>query len=68
MLSERELTSGSGEEGVRSGVELELLAEDAHEVLAIENGDEEDEGEEGEEVGREASLVVSEKGRGRRRC
>lgn len=42
---------------MRIGVELKLLAEDADEILAIENRDEEDEDYEGEEVGREASLV-----------
>ena len=45
---------------------MELLAEYAHEVLAIEDGDEEDEDEKGEEVGREASLASQRQKRGRR--
>lgn len=42
---------------MRVGVKLKLLAKDAHEVLSIEYSYEENEDEEGEEVGREASLV-----------
>ena len=56
-----ELTGGRG--GAGGGeVELELLAEDAGEVFAVEDGDEEDEDQESEEVRGEARL--SGEGRG----
>lgn len=59
-----ELT-GCGEESVRGRVVLELLTEDAHEVFAIEDGDEEDESEEGEEVRGESTLGSQKGGGGR---
>jgi len=58
----KELTSCGGEFVIRIRVVLEVFIESAHEVLAIENGNEEDENYEGEEVGRETSLA-SQKGR-----
>lgn len=45
---------------------LELGVEDAEEILAVEKGDEEDEGEQGEEVGGDAgSFPENENRRGR---
>jgi len=43
---------------------LELFIEDAHEVLAIENGNEEDESYESEEVRRETPLASEKRRRG----
>ena len=44
-----------------------MLVEDAPDVFAVENGDEDDEGEEREEVWREVAMLPEKRGRRRER-